>query len=152
MARSSKTFWTTTGMFPQELIIGFPKRVKISKVAIQCYLVRTLRIERSTSKDPVGFQQCVEKDLQHREGQLQMEEFPLPEFEATYLRFIIKSAFDHFVSVHRFFQDGTYFLGVVSAGALHMMHSGASCLSLFPQQHLLIYAVSKPSPATWLNY
>uniref|UniRef100_U3KBW2 Intraflagellar transport 25 n=1 Tax=Ficedula albicollis TaxID=59894 RepID=U3KBW2_FICAL len=98
--RSSKTFWTTTGMFPQELIIGFPKCVKISKVTIQCYLVRTLRIERSTSKDPVGFQQCVEKDLQHREGQLQMEEFPVSIY-TTYLRFIIKSAFDHFVSVHR---------------------------------------------------
>ncbi|NXO79912.1 IFT25 protein, partial [Sitta europaea] len=104
---SSETFWTTTGMFPQELIIGFPKCVKISKVAIQCYLVRTLRIERSTSKDPVGFEQCVEKDLQHREGQLQMEEFPLPEFQATYLRFIITSAFDHFVSVHRVMAEGT---------------------------------------------
>ncbi|KFV13705.1 Heat shock protein beta-11, partial [Pterocles gutturalis] len=104
---SSETFWTTTGMFPQEFIIGFPKCVKISKVAIQCYLVRTLRIERSVSKDPVGFEQCVEKDLQHTEGQLQMEEFPLPDCQATYLRFIIESAFDHFVSVHRVMAEGT---------------------------------------------
>ncbi|KAM9283409.1 intraflagellar transport protein 25 homolog isoform 2-T2 [Morus bassanus] len=81
---SSETFWTTTGMFPQEFIIGFPKCVKISKVAIQCYL-----------------------DLQHTEGQLQTEEFPLPDFQATYLRFIIKSAFDHFVSVHRVMAEGT---------------------------------------------
>lgn len=36
--RSSETFWTTTGMFPQEFIIGFPKSVTISRVAIQCYL------------------------------------------------------------------------------------------------------------------
>ncbi|XP_029888654.1 intraflagellar transport protein 25 homolog isoform X3 [Aquila chrysaetos chrysaetos] len=79
--RSSETFWTTT--------------------------VRTLRIERSVSKDPVGFEQCIEKDLQHTEGQLQMEEFPLPDFQATYLRFIIKSAFDHFVSVHRVMAEGT---------------------------------------------
>ncbi|XP_074893253.1 intraflagellar transport protein 25 homolog isoform X2 [Buteo buteo] len=78
---SSETFWTTT--------------------------VRTLRIERSVSKDPVGFEQCIEKDLQHTEGQLQMEEFPLPDFQATYLRFIIKSAFDHFVSVHRVMAEGT---------------------------------------------
>ncbi|XP_061200756.1 intraflagellar transport protein 25 homolog [Neopsephotus bourkii] len=103
---NSETFWTTTGMFPQELIIGFPKRVKISKVAIQSYLVRTLRIERSISEDPVGFEECIEKDLEHTEGQLQKEEFPLPEFEATYLRFIIKSAFDHFVSVHRVIAEG----------------------------------------------
>lgn len=46
-------------------------------------------------------------DLQHTEGQLQMEEFPLPDFQATYLRFIIKSAFDHFVSVHRVMAEGT---------------------------------------------
>ncbi|NXL87273.1 IFT25 protein, partial [Alectura lathami] len=104
---NSETFWTTTGMFPQEFIIGFPKRVNISKVAIQCYLVRTLRIERSVSKDPVDFEQCVEKDLQHTEGQLQMEEFPLPDSQATYLRFVIKSAFDHFVSVHRVMAEGT---------------------------------------------
>lgn len=31
----------------------------------------------------------------------------LPEFQATYLRFIIKSAFDHFVSVHRVIAEGT---------------------------------------------
>ncbi|XP_059677701.1 intraflagellar transport protein 25 homolog isoform X2 [Gavia stellata] len=104
---SSETFWTTTGMFPQEFIIGFPKCVKISKVTIQCYLVRTLRIERSIAEDPVGFEQCIEKDLQHTEGQLQIEEFPLPDFQATYLRFIIKSAFDHFVSVHRVMAEGT---------------------------------------------
>ncbi|KAM9379448.1 intraflagellar transport protein 25 homolog [Phaethornis superciliosus] len=103
---SSKTFWTTTGMFPQEFIIGFPKCVKISKVAIQCYLVQTLRIERSVSEEPVGFEKCIEKDLQHMEGQLQMEEFSLLDFQATYLRFIIKSAFDHFVSVHRVMAEG----------------------------------------------
>nr|XP_009938076.1 PREDICTED: intraflagellar transport protein 25 homolog [Opisthocomus hoazin] len=104
---SSETFWTTTGMFPQELIVGFPARVRISRVAIQCSQVRTLRIERSVSKDPVGFEECIEKDLQHTEGQLQMEEFSLPDFQATYLRFIIKSAFDHFVSVHRVMAEGT---------------------------------------------
>lgn len=31
----------------------------------------------------------------------------LPDFQATYLRFIIKSAFDHFVSVYRVMAEGT---------------------------------------------
>lgn len=43
-----------------------------------------------------------------------------------------------------------HLLQQVSAGGLHMMHSSASCLSLLPQQHLLFYALSKPSPATQL--
>ncbi|XP_034634535.1 intraflagellar transport protein 25 homolog [Trachemys scripta elegans] len=103
---SSETFWTTTGMFPQEFIISFHKCVKISKLTIQCYLVRSLRIEKSLSKDPVAFEVCIEKDLQYTEGALQTEEFSLPEFQATYLRFIIKSAFDHFVSVHTVMAEG----------------------------------------------
>ncbi|XP_068809313.1 intraflagellar transport protein 25 homolog isoform X3 [Struthio camelus] len=69
--------------------------------------LRTLRIERSVSKEPVDFEQCIEKDLQYTEGELQTAEFPLPDFQATYLRFIIKSAFDHFVSVHRVMAEGT---------------------------------------------
>uniref|UniRef100_A0A672TVB2 Intraflagellar transport 25 n=1 Tax=Strigops habroptila TaxID=2489341 RepID=A0A672TVB2_STRHB len=85
---SSETFWTTTGMFPQEFIIGFPKCVKISKVAIQSYLVRTLRIERSVSEDPVGFEECIEKDLEHTEGQLQKEEFPVSIYSLRQQRFM----------------------------------------------------------------
>ncbi|NWJ08092.1 IFT25 protein, partial [Crypturellus undulatus] len=102
-----ETFWVTTGMFPQELIVALPTRVKLSKVTVQCCMVQTLRIERSVSKEPVDFEHCVEKDLQRTEGELQTEEFPLPDFQATYLRFIIKSGFDHFVSVHRVMAEGT---------------------------------------------
>ncbi|XP_044286021.1 intraflagellar transport protein 25 homolog isoform X3 [Varanus komodoensis] len=71
----SETFWTTTGMFPQEFIICFHKCVTISKLTIQCYLVQTLRIEKSVAKEPVNFEQCIEKELQYKEGELQIEEF-----------------------------------------------------------------------------
>ncbi|XP_048352331.1 intraflagellar transport protein 25 homolog isoform X1 [Sphaerodactylus townsendi] len=102
----SETFWTTTGLFPQEFIISLHKCVMISKLTIQCYLVQTLRIEKSTSKDPVDFEHCIEKDLEYKEGELQIEEFSFPEFQATHLRFIILSAFDTFVSVHRIIAEG----------------------------------------------
>lgn len=77
---SSETFWTTTGMFPQEFVISFHKCVKISKLTIQCYLVRSLRIEKSLSKDPADFEVCTEKDLQYTEGALQTEEFSVSTF------------------------------------------------------------------------
>ncbi|XP_006025866.1 intraflagellar transport protein 25 homolog [Alligator sinensis] len=103
---NSETFWTTTGMFPQEFIISFHKCVRFSKLTILCYLVQTIRIEKSLSMDPVDFEKCVEKDLHYSEGELQTEEFSFPDCQATYLRFIIKSGFDHFVSVHRVMVDG----------------------------------------------
>lgn len=101
-----ETFWTTTGMFPQEFIICFHKHVKIEKLVIQSYLVRTLRIEKTTSKEPLDFEQWVEKDLVHTEGQLQNEEIVARDGYATFLRFIIVSAFDHFASVHSISAEG----------------------------------------------
>ncbi|KAM5249142.1 intraflagellar transport protein 25 homolog isoform 1-T1 [Ctenodactylus gundi] len=101
-----ETFWTTTGMFPQEFIICFHKHVKIEKLVIQSYLVRTLRIEKTLSKEPVDFEQWVEKDLVHTEGQLQNEEIVAHDGSATHLRLIILSAFDHFASVHSVSAEG----------------------------------------------
>ncbi|XP_071073532.1 intraflagellar transport protein 25 homolog isoform X2 [Dasypus novemcinctus] len=72
-----ETFWTTTGMFPQEFILCFHKHVRIEKLVIQSYFVQTLRIEKSTSKEPVDFEQWIERDLVHTEGQLQNEEIIL---------------------------------------------------------------------------
>ncbi|XP_014405254.1 PREDICTED: intraflagellar transport protein 25 homolog isoform X1 [Myotis brandtii] len=69
-----ETFWTTTGMFPQEFIICFHKRVRIERLVIQSCFVRTLQIEKSTSKEPDSFEQWIERDLVHTEGQLQNEE------------------------------------------------------------------------------
>ncbi|XP_060629529.2 intraflagellar transport protein 25 homolog isoform X3 [Anolis sagrei] len=81
--RRSDTFWMTTGMFPQEFIISLNKCVTINKLTIQCYL-----------------------ELQSTEGELQIEEFSFPDMQAAYLRFIILSAFDAFVSVHRVIVEG----------------------------------------------
>ncbi|KAM5249143.1 intraflagellar transport protein 25 homolog isoform 2-T2 [Ctenodactylus gundi] len=78
-----ETFWTTTGMFPQEFIICFHKHVKIEKLVIQSYL-----------------------DLVHTEGQLQNEEIVAHDGSATHLRLIILSAFDHFASVHSVSAEG----------------------------------------------
>ncbi|XP_004699708.1 intraflagellar transport protein 25 homolog isoform X2 [Echinops telfairi] len=101
-----RTFWTTTGMFPQEFIICFHKHVRIEKLTIQSYFVRTLRIEKSTSKEPADFEPWIERDLRHTEGQLQNEEIVGRDDHATYLRFIIVSAFDHFASVHGVSAEG----------------------------------------------
>lgn len=45
--RRSETFWTTTGMFPQEFIISFHKSVHISKLTIQCNLGKMFFLNQS---------------------------------------------------------------------------------------------------------
>ncbi|KAG8436876.1 hypothetical protein GDO86_007822 [Hymenochirus boettgeri] len=99
-----ETFWTTSGMFPQEFIISLNSIHKINKIILQSSLVRTLRIETSISKEPLNFELHLEKNLEQSEGHLQYEEFSLPGVQVWHLRFVILSGFDHFVSVHRFQQ------------------------------------------------
>ncbi|XP_047582228.1 intraflagellar transport protein 25 homolog isoform X2 [Lutra lutra] len=60
-----ETFWTTTGMFPQEFIICFHKHVRIERLVIQSYFVRTLRIEKTTSKEPVDFEPWIERAIKN---------------------------------------------------------------------------------------
>ncbi|XP_006002611.1 intraflagellar transport protein 25 homolog [Latimeria chalumnae] len=102
-----ETFWTTTGMFPQEFIISFTNLVKIATVTVQSYNVQSLSIEKSVSTDPVNFEKCTEKHLEQSEGHIQTEEFALGGTSARYMRFIIKSGFDHFVSIHRVIVEGS---------------------------------------------
>ncbi|XP_041127091.1 intraflagellar transport protein 25 homolog [Polyodon spathula] len=103
----TETFWISTGMFPQEFIIRFSNLVKVSVVTIQCYNVQKLSIEKSVSTDAADFEKVIEKDFEHTEGQLQSEDFSFNGTRATHLRFVVKSGFDHFVSVHRVMVEGT---------------------------------------------
>ncbi|XP_053549967.1 intraflagellar transport protein 25 homolog [Bombina bombina] len=94
-----ETFWVTTGMFPQEFIISLSSPQRINSITLQSFLVQSLRIEKSISKEPVDFECFVEKDLEPAEGHLQNEEFPLNGMQVAHLRFVILSGYDHFVAV-----------------------------------------------------
>ncbi|XP_069837774.1 intraflagellar transport protein 25 homolog [Dendropsophus ebraccatus] len=94
-----ETFWTTTGTFPQEFIISLSGLQRIGKISIESSLIRNLKIYSSASKEAANFEPCVERELEHVEGQFQTEEITLPGVQASHLRFVIVSGYDHFVCV-----------------------------------------------------
>lgn len=49
----------------------------------------------------------MDKEYEHLEGQMQRDEIKIPVTSACHLRFLIKSGFDHFVSIHNVSVDGT---------------------------------------------
>ncbi|XP_045890463.1 intraflagellar transport protein 25 homolog isoform X2 [Micropterus dolomieu] len=98
---NTKTFWMSTGMFPQEFIIRFAEPSKISTVTVDSYNVKHLKIEKNTSPNTSQFEFVTEKEFEHTEGHLQSNAFLLNGSSANHLRFIISSGYDHFVSVHR---------------------------------------------------
>ncbi|XP_073419829.1 intraflagellar transport protein 25 homolog isoform X2 [Dendrobates tinctorius] len=94
-----ETFWTTTGMFPQEFIISMNGLQKIGKITLESSLIRSLKVYTSASKEATNFEPCMERELEHVEGQFQTEEIALPGVQAVHLRFVILSGYDHFVSI-----------------------------------------------------
>lgn len=94
-----ETFWTTTGTFPQEFIISLNGLQKIGKIILESSLIRSVKVYSSASKEPANFEPCLERELEHVEGQFQNEEMALPGVQALHLRFVILSGYDHFVSV-----------------------------------------------------
>ncbi|XP_026787193.1 intraflagellar transport protein 25 homolog [Pangasianodon hypophthalmus] len=96
-----ETFWMSTGMFPQEFIIRFPDNMKISLLSIHSVNVRRLRIEKSTQEEAEKFELMAEKEFEQTDGSLQTNEISLDGSNATQLRFLIISGYDHFVSVHK---------------------------------------------------
>ncbi|XP_038124107.1 intraflagellar transport protein 25 homolog [Cyprinodon tularosa] len=95
-----KTFWMTTGMFPQEFIFRFAETTNISAVTVDSYNVKHLKIEKNTSPSAAQFEPVVEKELERTEGHLQSNIISL-NGSATHLRFIITEGYDHFIAVHR---------------------------------------------------
>ncbi|XP_040010122.1 intraflagellar transport protein 25 homolog [Xiphias gladius] len=98
---NTKTFWMSTGMFPQEFIIRFAEPTKLSAVTVDSYNVKNLKIEKNTSQNAFQFESVTEKEFEHTDGHLQSNAISLNGSSATHLRFIITTGYDHFVSVHR---------------------------------------------------
>jgi len=94
-------------MFPQEFIISFTTLMSIGNIKILSSNVKGLCIEKSSKTEPVDFEPLVDKEYEHTEGQMQRDEIQIPVTSASHLRFLIKSGFDHFISIHNISVDGT---------------------------------------------
>ncbi|XP_056275654.1 intraflagellar transport protein 25 homolog [Pseudoliparis swirei] len=98
---NTNTCWMSTGMFPQEVIIRFADSTHVSAVTVDSYNVKHLKIEKNSSQNVSEFEPVTEQEFKQTEGHLQSNTILLNGSNATHLRFIITSGYDHFVSVHR---------------------------------------------------
>ena len=92
------TFWSTTGMYPHELVVQLANPAKISKVKMMTTNVRRLVLERGDSLD--RFEKVFDIELPDRAGRQQTETHQV-NFRAGYLKFIFASGWDQFATVHR---------------------------------------------------
>ncbi|XP_014668252.1 PREDICTED: intraflagellar transport protein 25 homolog [Priapulus caudatus] len=102
------TFWATTGLFPQEFVLSFSSPVAISNIHIYTYNLKNIMVMRSTEHEAGAFKMLTKKELERTSGSLQSQLIEVPKATvAQHLRFIIESAYDHFVAVYRVSVDGS---------------------------------------------
>ncbi|KAL5017346.1 hypothetical protein ScPMuIL_006935 [Solemya velum] len=94
------TFWTSTGLFPQEFVISFASLMNVKKVKMICSNVRKLILEKSTDNEPINFSPLTERELENSEGHWQKEGIDLHGIQAHHVRVLIDTGFDHFVAVN----------------------------------------------------
>ena len=103
--RSERTFWSTTGLYPQEFILSLGTQASINLISMSTHNVRAIRVEKTENKQPQGFEELFHMELEAADG-LQTLEHKTSGAVAKHLRFVILSGYDDFVAVHKVYVSG----------------------------------------------
>mmetsp|Transcript_104917 Transcript_104917/g.180924 ORF Transcript_104917/g.180924 Transcript_104917/m.180924 type:complete len:139 (-) Transcript_104917:889-1305(-) len=105
-----KTFWISTGMFPQEVLLKLNcTSANVTKIRTWSYHIKKLVIEKCTEAQPVKFDKIVETELSDKAGAMQIESFAINQTmgpDVKYLKIHIASGWDDFVSMHSIIVEG----------------------------------------------
>eukprot|EP00927_Polykrikos_kofoidii_P062425 TRINITY_DN57236_c0_g1_i1.p1 TRINITY_DN57236_c0_g1~~TRINITY_DN57236_c0_g1_i1.p1 ORF type:complete len:210 (+),score=25.86 TRINITY_DN57236_c0_g1_i1:313-942(+) len=105
---SNTTFWMSTGLYPQEILLLLPQPAVVSSVRLSCTQVREVRIEGCVEDNPVNFKMMMMGEIQDNQGALQTSTMTSGNHDlcVRYVRVLILSGWHDFCSVHRVFIDG----------------------------------------------
>ena len=101
-----KTFWSTTGMYPQEVLIGFKDAtVTLSKLKTASHAIRRLVVKASCETQPIKFKVMLDVEMGEKPtaGNLQSESFQINSTVGSSVKFvklIIQSGWEDFSTIH----------------------------------------------------
>jgi|LauGreDrversion4_2_1035121.scaffolds.fasta_scaffold473962_1 hypothetical protein len=98
---SKKDFWTTTGLFPQEMVIQLDTARSIKSISLSSYALKKIIIETSEVESAMNFTKQAEMvDIPYQEGKLQefFLNFSSPS-KTKLLRIKVEEGYDDFVSI-----------------------------------------------------
>lgn len=94
------TFWMTTGMFPQEVVLQLKGVVQVSKITTLSMNVKKLSVEKCDTDKPDAFDKVFEVELPNRGDRLQTEVHQV-NIRAKFLRFTLLSGHGEFATINR---------------------------------------------------
>ncbi|OUM66106.1 hypothetical protein PIROE2DRAFT_6719 [Piromyces sp. E2] len=93
------TFWISTGLFPQEIVIALSSSVLLKTVTLTTMKVSHVILE-SSNTNIKEFQPLNSQEIQ--DGTIQTTSFSIPpDTKAKYLKFIFKKGYADFITVHK---------------------------------------------------
>ncbi|CAJ1338708.1 unnamed protein product [Effrenium voratum] len=96
------TYWISTGLYPQEVLLALNQRSMVSSVKISSTSIKGIRIESCAEDDPVNFKTLAEEEMEDSSGRLQIREMPCQGVEpVAYIKLVILSGWHDFCTVHR---------------------------------------------------
>mmetsp|Transcript_53431 Transcript_53431/g.125666 ORF Transcript_53431/g.125666 Transcript_53431/m.125666 type:complete len:150 (-) Transcript_53431:33-482(-) len=111
-------FWVSTGLFPQEFIVGLASSVQLKKIKLLSTNIRSLEIQTCNDsarlwlvgahalQAPIQFTTLETHELSDRSGRKQAESFTVKPVACRFLKFIVKSGWDDFISVYSVGAEG----------------------------------------------
>eukprot|EP00899_Mesostigma_viride_P004102 jgi/Mesvir1/13693/Mv02126-RA.1 len=106
LSSKENCFWTTTGMFPQEIIITLKGKLEVTKIKLSTTSVKKVIVERTEGPQPSKFEKLFEVELQDKGNRMQTESHQVGNIPAKHLKLILVSAWDDFATVHKVIVEG----------------------------------------------
>lgn len=98
------TFWISTGLFPQEIIVGLSTTVTLKSVILSTMKVAKVSLEVSSSHTK-DFKSINTQEV--NDGTIQTITFVIPpKINAKYLKFIFRKGYSEFITVHKLSVSG----------------------------------------------
>lgn len=99
---NQRSFWISTGLFPQSLIIELGEAMTPARVVIESTGIRRIRIEGCDSEAPVEFTVLAETDLGNADGRLQHSSVPCQQLvrPIRFLQIVMVSGWNDFCTCH----------------------------------------------------
>ena len=100
---SDTTFWSTTGSFPQEVVVDFGSVRHVKELDVMCSNVRKISIDTSEAETMVKFEPVIKQlELPNLTQQKQVQRGIKVNKKARLVRFTIMDGWQPFAAVYRF--------------------------------------------------
>eukprot|EP00949_MAST-11_sp_MAST-11-sp1_P004929 g4929.t1 len=100
------TFWSSTGMYPQEFVIKLGSTSQITRIKTLTTNVKKLVVERCEGVTPVSWEKVYDMEIPDTDGRLQVESNQVQRITANFLKFKLTSGWGDFATVHKVSVEG----------------------------------------------